>query len=608
MTIMLTNPTFYAGGEGGSSSVVGFESQRNRVVRYNLIVPSDGANRIDLSFSGNWKGGGTTPSKFGCKIGTDPDEYANAGTGYEPTTVLNRIGTSYDYVGSADVLIIPNVQYYVWVYPISTTFGWFYWGKASGDATIETYGGAISTVDPLTITLGDAITIPVIRYLDYYQHSLRFELGSVSGIICEITDSLSINWTPDIALSNQIINGDSAALTIMVDSYEDGDFIGTSTVQFTALVPATIVPTVTATIIDLSAGYDTFGVYVQNVSRLQVNSVSNGAYGSTILSTSIAIDGSAYEGDVLLIHGDLNVVVSVVDSRGRIGSTTVPIVVAEYARPQISVSASRCDEDGTPNEIGEYASVTLATDVFPVSYLNEASVLLTYGETETLVSISVGTHESRTIVIPAPSVSSVRISATVSDRLMSSDPSTMVLSVGYATMDFLAGGRGIAFGATATEEGFTCAMPARFTGGVNLGTGLLDYVYPVGSIYLSFNNTDPSFLFGGIWERLANTFLWACGEEETVGETGGESEHILTLEEIPGHDHPTFKRDPNAESYPAYQDMVDAYGTGETVYGFSPNMSTQTTRKQMRTGTAGEGEAHNNMPPYTNICAWRRTA
>lgn len=32
---------------------------------------------------------------------------------------------------------------------------------------------------------------------------------------------------------------------------------------------------------------------------------------------------------------------------------------------------------------------------------------------------------------------------------------------------------------------------------------ILDMIYPVGSIYLSVNNVDPSTLFGGAWERIS---------------------------------------------------------------------------------------------------------
>ena len=37
-------------------------------------------------------------------------------------------------------------------------------------------------------------------------------------------------------------------------------------------------------------------------------------------------------------------------------------------------------------------------------------------------------------------------------------------------------------------------------------------LYPVGSVYISFNSADPSTLFGGTWTRLKDTFLLANGD------------------------------------------------------------------------------------------------
>lgn len=37
-------------------------------------------------------------------------------------------------------------------------------------------------------------------------------------------------------------------------------------------------------------------------------------------------------------------------------------------------------------------------------------------------------------------------------------------------------------------------------------TNLVDMIYPVGSIYISVNNTDPSVLFGGTWSAIQDGF------------------------------------------------------------------------------------------------------
>ena len=61
--------------------------------------------------------------------------------------------------------------------------------------------------------------------------------------------------------------------------------------------------------------------------------------------------------------------------------------------------------------------------------------------------------------------------------------------------------------------------------------------YPVGSIYLSVNSTNPGTIFGGSWEQIKDRFLLACGSTYSNGSTGGESTHKLTVDEMPSHNH-----------------------------------------------------------------------
>lgn len=62
-------------------------------------------------------------------------------------------------------------------------------------------------------------------------------------------------------------------------------------------------------------------------------------------------------------------------------------------------------------------------------------------------------------------------------------------------------------------------------------------LYPVGSIYLSFNATSPQTLFGGTWVRIKDKFLLACGDSYPANTTGGSATKTIGVTNMPSHNH-----------------------------------------------------------------------
>ncbi len=121
---------------------------------------------------------------------------------------------------------------------------------------------------------------------------------------------------------------------------------------------------------------------------------------------------------------------------------------------------------------------------------------------------------------------------------------------------------------------------------------LADLIYPVGSIYMSVNDVNPAVLFGGSWEQLKDRFLLSCGDIYEAGTTGGEAEHTLTVSEMPSHAH-------NMSSVYAWR---SGQGGNEIYTGQTGNLKVQ----DYMTSVNGEGEPHNNMPPYLAVYMWKR--
>jgi hypothetical protein len=138
-------------------------------------------------------------------------------------------------------------------------------------------------------------------------------------------------------------------------------------------------------------------------------------------------------------------------------------------------------------------------------------------------------------------------------------------------------------------------------------------LYPVGSIYMNLNLIDPSLIFGDTWERLKDTFLLGAGDTYEAGTTGGEAEHILTIEEMPKHGHPE-----NSAASSNTNRLVTTGTAGsktdDNIYGKSQGSvmanqaSWQTSAIIVGTGRIGEDKPHNNMPPYLTVYIWKRIA
>ena len=130
---------------------------------------------------------------------------------------------------------------------------------------------------------------------------------------------------------------------------------------------------------------------------------------------------------------------------------------------------------------------------------------------------------------------------------------------------------------------------------------VLDNVYPVGSIYMNVNSTNPGTLFGGTWEQIQGRFLLGMSSSYPAGSQGGEAEHTLTEDEIAPHKHAM-----------AYGPESSASSTGFP-YGIAAGSATNSAggrgyASNLGTFSAGGGQPHNNMPPYLAVYIWKRTA
>lgn len=157
-------------------------------------------------------------------------------------------------------------------------------------------------------------------------------------------------------------------------------------------------------------------------------------------------------------------------------------------------------------------------------------------------------------------------------------------------------------------------------------------IYPIGSIYMSINSTNPSELFGGEWERIQDTFLLASGSAYANGSTGGSANAVVVKH---NHTQNPHNHTQNAHHHSADTDhnFVEAhknanmgltskramnYTSGDYYYMYSrgtgsindsPSTTNTTATNQQQTATnqeSGVDGTGKNMPPYLAVYVWKR--
>lgn len=514
----------------------------------------------------------------------------------------------------------------VYTYAVSVT--------ASGTHTLNTIPRA-SSVSATNTNLNSVSTITITRASSAFTHTLTYAFGSASGTIISKTSSTSVSWTPALSLANQIPNAISGTCTITCDTYNGSTKIGSKTCTLTLTVPSSVKPTmtsVTATRVDGDVPAE-WGIYIQTKSKatLKINGAA-GAYGSTISSYSITGGGysstaSSFTTGFLMSSGTITFTAKVTDSRGRVSDEkTVSISVVAYAAPSFtSFLSQRATSAGVINDDGTYIRGLISYSFSSCNSKNTVTCATYYKQSSTNTWTKANkSFTSGTAFTFGNGAISTESSYDVKYTLTDAFTTITILdavSTAKVLMDFKAGGQGIAIGKV-SEKDNVVEIADSWELEIH-GKKLIDFIYPVGSIYLSVNSTSPATLFGGTWVQLKDRFLLGAGTSYSAGTTGGSATHALSVAEMPKHAHDTPFFNNMTDNGEMKSDFIGVYGKGSTASqalketGQSSTMemwwSNQTNKAEGNeysylTSSKGSGSAHNNMPPYLVVYIWKRTA
>ena len=299
-----------------------------------------------------------------------------------------------------------------------------------------------------------------------------------------------------------------------------------------------------------------------------------------------------------------------------------------YVRPRITnLTINRCDSAGNNSESGTYLRIDFkwATDLTGVyaivQWKPQTAEWSSTSAVKSTTILSNSSSKSGTITKKVVGSGGISTESSYTARIYMYDSKgasdqnyrtySSEFSIGTLSfpIDIRKGGKGIAFGKVAESDNladynfdvqFRKNFKLKTPGGIK---NFLDAVYPVGSIYMSVKSTNPSTLFGGKWAAIAGKFLIGVGTNKdsnnesktfTANQTGGEYNHMLTIDEMPKHMH----------------DMPD-YDAGYYAGWGSRNgwcqASVHGNGGRFGTDTSGNNQKHNNIPPYLAVYIWQRT-
>ena len=515
---------------------------------------------------------------------------------------------------------------------------------ASGTHTLNTIPRA-SSVKASNVNMGSAATITISRASSSFTHTLTYKFGNATGTITTKTTSTSVSWTPPVSLASQIPSAVSGTCTITCDTYSGSTKVGSKICTHTLTVPSSVKPvignlSVTRVDGDVPSAWE---IYVQTKSKATLKIEGEaGSYGSTVKSYSIS--GGGYSGTASTLTtgflnsaGTVTFTATITDSRGRVSDAkTVSISVVAYSAPSFSsYQSQRATSNGTVNDDGTYIKGLVSYGFASCSSKNSVTRKTEYRKsgaadwTNASVSFSSGTA----FTFGGGSIStetSYEIRYTITDAF-SAVSVIDVVSTAAVVMDFKSGGKGVAIGKVSETD--NCFEVSEKWDVKVYGKLLNEYIkqaigaiYPVGSIYMSVKNTNPSTYFGGTWEQLRDRFLLGAGDIYKNASTGGAATVTLKTTQIPSHSHAANFSSGKAASAGAHKHTLgaDYDGAGGSVYATihkastgaqymtgttsSNGAHTHTVTGTVSVGTAGGGESHSNMPPYLVVYMWKRTA
>ena len=469
-------------------------------------------------------------------------------------------------------------------------------------------------------------------------YSIEYEFGSLTGVILDNISSQSvpttIRWTIPTSFYDEIPDTTSKTGKLISYYHTFGNKTVNSTSTFIAKIPDGDVPTITASVVttdtlssQLSGNTSTI---INGVSNVKVTMSATPTQGSTIVNQYFYYQRNYYPmaiQNTKTLTGGYDGVFDfgAIDTRSRKGTSRITLTAIDYRSPTISIDGIEINTSGvaTINISGTWfnGSFGATANTLTIQYRYKSSSSSSWGSWTTISNVtknSDGTYSATATKSGLTYTDTYNFEARVTDKIntvyskeytgkslpvfdWSKDDFNFNVSVSVlsptnlnnpATKKYVDDLTEVISLAVQDNTDNIAALSNQIS---NISSTIFDNIYPVGSIYMSVNNTNPSNLFGGTWTQLEDRFLLGAGSTYTNGSTGGSATQRLSAANLPSHTHPQYVAT-NGGSTSANLDYNGWVSNGKAVAQGIP------------TGATGQGTKFDIMPPYLVVYMWQRTS
>lgn len=528
-------------------------------------------------------------------------------------------------------------------------------GSCSGSLKLTTIPRATTpSIDKPSLDCGSAIKISGTSASSNFSHKVYVTWNGTKtqiGTIASGTTTPSFSYIIPTDWEKNIPDSTSSIATFTLETISGSTSVSSKTVNATIKVRSGVVPSIgTVSISDTNSICTGIGQYVQSQSKLKFSIATSGNQGSTITSVSTKFNGQTYSGSTFTTQaiqnsGTLTYTITVTDSRGRTATKSGSVSVVAYNPPSLTnVSAKRANSGYAVDESsGTYALLHFEVGFTSLSNKNVTSFYIQYRASGASSWTKINSWANNYTLnqdykagnLFTSTTTTYEVAFGVKDKFMS-DYSWQIVTVTptYTLINFGKDGKSLTFfGQDGNNANRLTVNGTLKVNSMSENTssnhllvdngGMIQYrdwnklvnsiksaMYPVGSVYITYNNVNPGTFLGGTWERF--------GQGRTlVGEgTGndGSTSMSFTSNSTDGkykntHYHVTsFGWDMNAfyAGKPDGAKNGDYNRTSVIPNGYIINAGSSQTSQSRLNWT--DDRTISNVQPYIVVFFWRRTA